>query len=69
MWHIVLLGYVFTTAMFAFAQHGIIRIMIYLMIFTILPVWFAVWVALVRRRNRLMKLEEQASDQSIKNNH
>lgn len=68
MWHIVLMGYIFTTSMFAFAQHGIIRIIIYLMILTILPVWFAVWVVLIRRRNRLMKLEEQALHQSIKNN-
>lgn len=68
MWHIVLMGYIFTTSMFAFAQHGTIRIIIYLMILTILPVWFAVWVVLIRRRNRLMKLEEQALHQSIKNN-
>ncbi|UOP04527.1 hypothetical protein [Conchiformibius kuhniae] len=58
MWHIVLIGYVFTTMMFALAQPGIARKLIYLMFFTVLPTVFSVWVALVRRRNRLMKLED-----------
>lgn len=58
MWHIVLMGYVFTTLMFAVAQPGLARQLIYLVVFTVLPTLFAFWVAMVRRRNRLMKLQE-----------
>ena len=59
MWHIVLIGYIFTTLMFALAQNGIARILIYLTVFTILPTVFACWVAVIRRRNKRMKLAEQ----------
>lgn len=59
MWHIVLIGYVFTTMMFSLAQPSIIRALIYLVFWTILPTAFAVWVAMVRRRNRLAKWAEQ----------
>lgn len=66
MWHIVLIGYVFTTMMFALAQPSIARALIYLVFWTILPTWFAVWVALVRRRNRLAKLAEANQSNSLK---
>lgn len=59
MWHIVLIGYVFTTMMFALAQEGIARKLIYLCVFTIFPVVFSLWVMMVRHRNRMMKREEQ----------
>ena len=62
MWHIILIGYVFVTLMFSIAQYpqGIARVLIYLVFWTLLPTWFAVWVALVRRRNRRMRQEETA---------
>lgn len=59
MWHIVLIGYVFTTMMFSLAQPSIARALIYLVFWTILPTVFVVWVAVVRRRNKLTKLAEQ----------
>lgn len=60
MWHIILIGYIFTTLMFAISQGSIARILIYLVVFTILPTVFSVWVAVVRRRNKLAKhLEKQ----------
>ncbi|QMT32631.1 hypothetical protein LNQ82_04020 [Conchiformibius steedae DSM 2580] len=62
MWHIVLMGYVFTTLMFAVAQPGLARQLIYLVVFTVLPTLFAFWVAMVRRRNRLMKLQERRAE-------
>ena len=40
MWHIVIIAYIFTTAMFAVAQPGIARKLIYLTFWTILPTWF-----------------------------
>lgn len=63
MWHIILIGYVFTTLMFAVAQPGLVRKLIYLVFFTVLPTIFSIWVVLIRRRNRLMKLSEQHSDE------
>lgn len=61
MWHIVIIGYVFTTVMFAIAQPSLARQLIYLVFWTILPLWFAFWVVMVHRRNRRMKMEEQAA--------
>ncbi len=58
MWHIVAIGYIFTTLMFALAQGSIARIVIYLIFWTILPTLFMFWAAAVRRRNRLMKQRE-----------
>lgn len=62
MWYIILIGYIFVTLMFSVAQYpqGIARVLIYLVFWTLLPTWFAVWVALVRRRNRRMGQEESA---------
>lgn len=59
MWHIVLIGYLFVTIMFAAAQPSVARMLIYLFFWSVLPVLFAAFVIRTRRRNRLMKLEEQ----------
>ena len=40
MWHIVIIAYIFTTTMFAVAQPGLARKLIYLTFWTILPTWF-----------------------------
>ena len=56
MWHIVIIAYIFTTAMFAVAQPGIARKLIYLTFWTILPTWFFFWSAMIRHRNRLKTL-------------
>ena len=62
MWHIILIGYVFVTLMFSIAQYpqGIARVLIYLVFWTVLPTLFSLWVVLIRRRNKRMKLEERA---------
>lgn len=60
MWHIVLIGYLFVTIMFAAAQPSVARMLIYLFFWSVLPVLFTAFVIRTRRRNRLMKLEEQA---------
>lgn len=62
MWHIILIGYVFVTLMFSIAQYpqGIARMLIYLVFWTVLPTLFSLWVVLIRRRNKRMKLAEQA---------
>ncbi|QMT31586.1 hypothetical protein [Alysiella filiformis] len=59
MWHIVMIGYVFTTFMFAIAQPSLARVVIYLIFWTILPTAFVIWVAITRRRNKIMKWQEQ----------
>ena len=66
MWHIVLIGYVFVTLMFSVAQYsqGIARVLIYLLFWTVLPTVFSLWVVLIRRRNKRMKLAEQAEQSS-----
>ncbi|MDO4657607.1 hypothetical protein [Kingella sp. (in: b-proteobacteria)] len=60
MWHIILIGYIFVTLMFSIAQYpqGLARVLIYLVFWTVLPTLFLVWVVLIRRRNKRMKLEE-----------
>lgn len=62
MWHIILIGYIFVTLMFSIAQYpqGLARVLIYLVFWTVLPTLFSVWVVLIRRRNKRMKLEEMA---------
>lgn len=66
MWHIVLIGYIFVTLMFSIAQYpqGLERVLIYLVFWTVLPMLFSVWVVLIRRRNKRMKLAEQAEQSS-----
>lgn len=59
MWYIVAIGYIFVTLMFSIAQPSLARALIYLVFWTILPTLFMFWVAMVRRRNRLMKRQEQ----------
>ena len=62
MWHIILIGYIFVTLMFSIAQYpqGLARVLIYLVFWTVLPTLFSVWVVLIRRHNKRMKLEEMA---------
>ena len=65
MWHIILIGYVFVTLMFSIAQYppGMARVLIYLVFWTVLPTLFSLWVVLIRRRNKRMKLVEQAEQE------
>ena len=62
MWHIILIGYIFVTLMFSIAQYpqSMARVLIYLVFWTVLPTLFSLWVVLIRRRNKRMKLAEQA---------
>ncbi|HHK5574309.1 hypothetical protein ACKJOL_05575 [Neisseria cinerea] len=60
MWHIVLIGYLFVAVMYSAAQPSIARALIYLVFWAVLPTAFTVFVVTVRRRNRLMKQQEQA---------
>ena len=66
MWYIILIGYIFVTLMFSVAQYlqGIARVLIYLLFWTVLPTVFSLWVVLIRRRNKRMKLAEQAEQSS-----
>ena len=41
MWYIVFIGYIFVTLMFALAQPSLARMLIYLVVWTILPTLFA----------------------------
>ena len=59
MWHIVLIGYLFVAVMYSAAQPSIVRALIYLVFWAVLPTVFTVFVVTVRRRNRLMKQQEQ----------
>ena len=65
MWHIILIGYIFVTLMFSIAQYpqGMARGLIYLVFWTVLPTLFSLWVVLIRRRNKRMKLVEQAEQE------
>ena len=60
MWHIVLIGYLFVAVMYSAAQPSIVRALIYLVFWAVLPTVFTVFVVTIRRRNRLMKRQEQA---------
>ncbi len=65
MWHIVLIGYLFVAVMYSTAQPSIVRALIYLVFWAVLPTVFTVFVVTVRRRNRLMKQQEkEAFEQS-----
>lgn len=59
MWHIIAIGYIFVTLMYAIAQPSLARILIYLVFWTILPTLFTFWVVMTRRRNRLAKQQEK----------
>lgn len=60
MWHIVAIGYLFVAVMYSAAQPSIARALIYLFFWAVLPTVFTVFAITVRRRNRLMKRQEQA---------
>lgn len=65
MWHIVLIGYLFVAVMYSAAQPSIVRALIYLVFWAVLPTVFTVFVVTVRRHNRLMKQQEkEAFEQS-----
>jgi len=65
MWHIVAIGYLFVAVMFSAAQPSIVRALIYLVFWAVLPTVFTVFVVTIRRRNRLMKQQEkEAFEQS-----
>lgn len=65
MWHIVFIGYIFVTLMFSLAQPSLVRMLIYLVVWTILPTLFMFWVVWIRLRNKRMKQEEQQSGQTL----
>ena len=65
MWHIVFIGYIFVTLMFSLAQSSLVRMLIYLVVWTILPTLFMFWVVWIRLRNKRMKQEEQQSGQTL----
>ncbi len=62
MWYIIVIGYLFVTVMFAAAQPSVARALIYLVFWSVLPSLFAFWVVKMRRRNRLMKLQQQQDE-------
>lgn len=59
MWHIVAIGYLFVAVMFSIAQPGLARMLIYLVFWAVLPAVFMFWVAIIRRRNQLMRVQEK----------
>lgn len=59
MWHIVIIGYLFVAVMFSAAQPSIVRALIYLLFWAVLPMGLLSWMTVVRRRNRLLKQAEQ----------
>ncbi|KPN71843.1 MULTISPECIES: hypothetical protein [Neisseria] len=65
MWHIIAIGYIFTTMMFSLAQPGIARKLIYLFFWTILPTLFMFWVVMTRRRNKRLNKEMNKKDKSL----
>ena len=65
MWHIVFIGYIFVTLMFALAQPSLSRMLIYLVVWTILPTLFAFWVIYIRLRNKRLKQEEKQGGETL----
>ena len=65
MWHIVFIGYIFVTLMFALAQPSLSRMLIYLVVWTILPTLFAFWVVYIRLRNKRLKQEEKQGGEAL----
>lgn len=55
MWHIVAIGYLFVTLMFAAAQPSIERVVIYLFFWSVLPMLLVFGIIKIRRRNRIEK--------------
>ena len=60
MWHIVAIGYLFCCRDVFRRAPSIARALIYLVFWAVLPTVFTVFVVTIRRRNRLMKRQEQA---------
>lgn len=65
MWHIVFIGYIFVTLMFALTQPSLARMLIYLVVWTILPTLFAFWVVYIRLRNKRLKQEEKQGREAL----
>ena len=65
MWHIVFIGYIFVTLMFALAQPSLVRMLIYLVVWTILPTLFTFWVVYIRLRNKRLKQEEKQGREAL----
>ena len=65
MWHIVFIGYIFVTLMFALAQPSLSRMLIYWVVWTILPTLFAFWVVYIRLRNKRLKQEEKQGREAL----
>lgn len=65
MWHIVFIGYIFVTLMFALVQPSLARMLIYLVVWTILPTLFAFWVVYIRLRNKRLKQEEKQGGETL----
>ena len=65
MWHIVFIGYIFVTLMFALVQPSLARMLIYLVVWTILPTLFAFWVVYIRLRNKRLKQEEKQGREAL----
>ena len=59
MWHIVFIGYIFVPLIFALSQPSLARMLVYLVVWTILPTLFAFWVVYIRLRNKRLKQEEK----------
>ena len=64
MWYIIMVGYLFVTVLFSAAQPSLARALIYLLFWSVLPTLFVLWVARVRRRNRLAKLAQAPQPQA-----
>ena len=65
MWHIVFIGYIFVTLMFALAQPSLSRMLIYLVVWTILPTLFAFWVVYIRLRTKRLQQEEKQGGETL----
>ncbi|MDO1509786.1 MULTISPECIES: hypothetical protein [unclassified Neisseria] len=67
MWHIIAIGYLFVTVLFAAVQPSIERALIYLLFWSVLPSLFTFWVVKTRRRNKMMKLSEKQQAENGRN--
>ena len=60
MWHIVAIGYLFVAVMYSAAQPSIVRALVYLVFWAVLPSLFTIFAVRIRRRNKRMKQAEAA---------
>ena len=56
--HIIWLGYLFVVVMFCFAQNSVARGLLLFVLLAVLPTLVVAWVLRVRRRNRVLKLQD-----------